>query len=616
MKLHRLFLLSFFGFIQLLCYSQIDSTAVRLNRFELLVNKVNQLQFTDSLKKAELQLNYNRLPPNEIFEKKRILSELKTIDYKDSITRANLIARAKYIKLKAVGYPVTLMTDTLFKIYTGIGATTPKERSLNISNRIKRLYDDDLFKPDSLITIRSENSFDIIYGDLIIASLSEPEALINNSTIEVLAKDYAAKIKDVITAQKDKNSILKLLLRIGMIILVIAGIGSLIWLIGKGHIRTVVYISKRKDKWLKSLVYKDYTFLTADQELKLIFIILKLARWFFILVLLYLVLPLIFSVFPFSRGWASLLFGLVWGPLKGIFISIWEFLPKLFSILVIYFVMKYVIRFFKYVFSEIESEHLKLSGFHADWAKPTYGIVRFILYAFTFVLIFPYLPGSNSQVFKGVSVFLGVLFSLGSSSAIANMVAGLVITYMRPFKIGDRIKIGETTGDVIEKNMLVTRLRTIKNEEITIPNSAVLSGNTINYTSISQSNGLIIHSTVTIGYDVQWKDMHRALIDAALRTDLILKDPEPFVLQTSLDDFYVSYQINGYTHEPARQASIYSKLHENIQDVCSERGIEILSPHYRAARDGNATAIPPGYLPADYVAPGFNIKLDNNAKKE
>ena len=195
------------------------------------------------------------------------------------------------------------------------------------------------------------------------------------------------------------------------------------------------------------------------------------------------------------------------------------------------------------------------------------------------------------------------------------MVAGLVITYMRPFKIGDRIKIGDITGDVIEKNMLVTRVRTIKNEEITIPNSSVLSGNTINYSSISKTEGLIIHTTVTIGYDIPWKDMHQALIDAALKTDMILKQPKPFVLQTSLDDFYVSYQINAYTKEPASQAQIYSELHKNIQDVCNERGLEILSPHYRSERDGNMTTIPADYLPEDYKAPEFNVKLNTGNKK-
>ncbi|MBK6967285.1 MAG: mechanosensitive ion channel family protein [Bacteroidales bacterium] len=226
------------------------------------------------------------------------------------------------------------------------------------------------------------------------------------------------------------------------------------------------------------------------------------------------------------------------------------------------------------------------------------------------VLIFPYLPGSGSPAFQGISVFIGVLFSLGSSSAIANMVAGMVITYMRPFKIGDRVKIGEITGDVMEKNMLVTRIRTVKNEDVTVPNSTVLLNSTTNYsTNASTGNsGLIIHTTVTIGYDAPWKEVHKTLIDAALLTDLILKNPQPFVLQTSLDDFYVSYQLNAYTKEANRQAMVYSDLHQNIQDCFNEAGIEIMSPHYRAQREGNMTTIPGDYLEKNYEAPAFRIK--------
>ena len=368
-------------------------------------------------------------------------------------------------------------------------------------------------------------------------------------------------------------------------------------------------IDANRNKWLKDLSYKDYTFLTADQEMQVILLLIKVLRWFAYALFLYISLPIIFSIFPFSRHWADALFQLIWSPFKGVLIAFWDYLPNLFTILVIYLVMKYVIRFVRYIFREIEAEKLKLSGFHADWAMPTYTIVRFLLYAFMFVLIFPYLPGSDSDIFKGVSVFIGVLFSLGSSSAIANMIAGLVITYMRPFKIGDRIKIGEVTGDVIEKTILVTRVKTTKNEVITIPNSTVLTGNTTNYSIQAQERGLIIYTTVTIGYDVPWKDMHQALIDAALRTDMLLDEPKPFVLQTSLDDFYVSYQINAYTQEAGRQAFIYSNLHQNIQDVCNERGIEILSPHYRAARDGNTTTIPADYLPKDYKAPPFHVSL-------
>jgi small-conductance mechanosensitive channel len=591
------------------CLAQEDSTAILLDEFQVLLRQLEQNRFADSLRKIELMDQYSRLAPSQNFEKERIQADFKTIEIKDSLRKIDMLMRARYLKESAVGYPVTLLNDTLFLIYTKIGSSTPKERALNISKRIKTLYEDDFFNSDSIIITESENNTDLVYKELIIVSISQLDALINNSTKEELAGNYVKKIKSVILKEKEKTTLLKLLLRIGLMIVVIVVIGMLVWLIGKGHIRTEKFINEKKDKWLKDLSYKDYTFMTAEQELKLIRFFLKIIKWFFIVVLLYLVLPLVFSIFPFTRGWGNLLFGLVWSPFKGVLISVWDYLPNLFSILVIYFVMKYLIRFVKYIFSEIESGKLKISGFYQDWARPTYGIVRFLLYAFMFVLIFPYLPGSDSSIFKGVSVFIGVLFSLGSTSAIANMVAGLVITFMRPFKIGDRIKVGETTGDVIEKTMLVTRLKTIKNEEITIPNSAILSGNTTNYSSMSKDYGLIIHTTVTIGYDVPWNSVHQALIEAALRTETIMKEPAPFVLQTSLDDFYVSYQINAHTQEPGNQAFIYSELHRNIQDVCNEKGIEIMSPHYRSERDGNMTTIPENYLPKAYKTPGFNIRL-------
>jgi small-conductance mechanosensitive channel len=302
-------------------------------------------------------------------------------------------------------------------------------------------------------------------------------------------------------------------------------------------------------------------------------------------------------------------------PAKAVVQGVVGYLPNLFTVIVIYFFTRYAIKGVKYLANEVEAGNLPITGFYSDWARPTYNIIKFLLYAFMLIVVFPYLPGSGSPAFQGVSVFLGILFSLGSSSAIGNMVAGLVITYMRPFKIGDRVKIGEITGDVIEKTMLVTRIRTIKNEEITVPNASVLSSHTINYTAGAEKTGIIIHSTVTIGYDVPWKNTHRALIDAALRTDLILNEPHPFVLQTSLEDFYVAYQINAYTRHPSSQAKIYSDLHQNIQDSFKEAGIEIMSPHYRANRDGSMTTIPEDFLPQDYKAADFNINSNTGSNK-
>jgi small-conductance mechanosensitive channel len=491
-----------------------------------------------------------------------MFKQLKSIEENEKSRIEDKKATIESLRSTTKGYPVIgAMKDTLFLIYSKIGASTPKERAINTSRKIESLYEDDFLNVDSIQVTKSEHTFDIVYDDIIMMSISENDALWYSKSKLELAQSFKETIKNSIVKAKRENSWLKLIARIGLVILVIAVAWGLIWIIGKGYSRLLLFINNKKDKWLKDLSYKDYTFLTAEQELQVVLFLVKIFRWFVFAVLLYSTLPIIFSIFPFSRDWADALFHLIWSPFKGVLIAVWEYLPNLFSILVIYFVIKYVIRFMRYIFHEIEAEKLKISEFHADWAMPTYSIVRFLLYAFMFILIFPYLPGSDSNIFKGVSLFIGVLFSLGSSSAIANMIAGLVITYMRPFKIGDRIKIGDVTGDVVEKTLLVTRVRTIKNEVITIPNSSVLNGNTTNYSSEATETGLIIHTTVTIGYDVPWKNMHQALIDAALRTDLIIDEPKPFVLQTSLDDFYVSYQINAYTREAGKQALIYSNLH-------------------------------------------------------
>ncbi len=558
----------------------------------------------DALSQTDIQLYYNKL---EEIEKKLIADSLQRVEIERKINSLDTLKKsnsqhqqfakekAKIDSLRAFtkGYPVQgLVYDTLFHIYAKIGESTPQQRANNISQRIKELYKDDFLKIDSIKPYMTDNLVGIVYGEVLIMGISEIDAIWAKGTPEDLAQKYTEKIKNSIRNAEVNYSLSKILKRISLILLILVGAWLLLWLIGKSFKRAHKVIDSNKDKWLKNLSYKDYTFLSAKQEYRALLFISKVLKWFLIAIILYIAIPLLFSIFPFTRGWSATLFKLIWSPFRSIFTSIWAYLPNLFSILAIYFVMKYFIRFVKYFFSEIEREKLKLSGFHADWAMPTFSIVRFILYAFTFVVIFPFLPGSDSPIFRGVSVFVGILISLGSSSAIANIVAGLAITYMRPFKIGDRIKIGEISGDVLEKTLLVTRIKTIKNEIVTIPNSTILTGNTTNYTALSETDGLIIHTTLTIGYDVPWDNVHEALIEAAQKTKMILKNPKPFVQQTSLDDFYVAYQLNAYINESSKQAAIYSNLHQHIQDVFNEKKIEILSPHYRAQRDGNMTTIP------------------------
>jgi len=590
-----------------------DSSTNLIPDISALLRNVEEQRINDSIQKEELKAQLISLKSTDKTQIEELQTKLKEIEDKENRNLEEKKQQIEFLKKSTKGYPVVgVLGDTLFHIYSKRGELSAKDRAEILTKKIHELYKDDYFNTDSLKVFETADNYTIQYGKTIVLSLNETDALWHDKNLSELGNEYKIKIADSIKKAKYENSLSRTLIRTGLVLLVILLTWLLIWLIRLGNRRLMNSINSNKEKWLKKLAYKDYTFLNEEQKYQIILFITKLLRWFVYIVLIYISLSAIFSIFPITRGWADKLIQYILSPLKSIFIGIWNYLPNLFSILAIYFVMKYFIKFVKYIFTEIDSEKLKVSGFHADWAMPTFSIVKFLLYAFMFVLIFPFLPGSDSNIFKGVSVFIGVLFSLGSHSSIANVVAGLVITYMRPFKVGDRIKIGDVTGDVIEKTLLVTRLRTPKNEEVTIPNSSVLSGNTVNYSTMARTVGLIIHTTVTIGYDVPWKKMHQALLNAADRTEAILKEPKPFVLQTSLDDFYVSYQINGYTRETNRFNRIYSSLHQNIQDCCNEMGIEIMSPHYRAQRDGNNTTIPADYLPADYKAPGFNVNIENN----
>ena len=455
-----------------------------LEEYKQKFEQIEQQRLKDSVRKAELEKRIEALNISDLTTRQYLQKQLTDIERGE----AQLLNKKKKsidsLRTTAVAYPVVVGgTDTIYHIYTKLGASTPRERADNISKKIKLLVEDDFFRPDSLLVIPAENAHDIVYGEIIVASISETDAMWYDSDSKTLANSLRENILLTVQKAKDEKSVLKLLKRIGLVLLVLILAVFLFRIIRFGFRKALEFIDLKKDKWLRKLAYKDYTFLTEEQELSILFFLFKIFRWFVYAILLYITLPIIFSIFPFTKGWADTLFGLIWSPFKVVLIAVWEYLPNLFSILVIYIVMKYFIRFVKYIFSEIESGNLKISGFHADWAMPTYSILRFLLYAFMFIMIFPYLPGSDSDIFKGVSVFMGVLFSLGSSSAIANIVAGLVITYMRPFKIGDRIHIGDATGIVLEKTLLVTRMRNIRNEIITIPNSSLLTGNTVNYST-------------------------------------------------------------------------------------------------------------------------------------
>lgn len=346
---------------------------------------------------------------------------------------------------------------------------------------------------------------------------------------------------------------------------------------------------------IKGLSLKNYQFLTPEYSAKLIVGGFKIIRFLLLLIVFYFWLPLLFSIFPWTKDISDALIGYTIDPLKTLGIAFVNYLPSLFFIAIVFVIVRYINKVIKFFAKEITNERLKIDGFYKEWAKPTSIIIKLIVYVFALVLVFPYLPGSDSPAFQGVSIFMGVLLSLGSTGFVANAVGGLMIIYMRPFIIGDVVKIGDNVGTVISKGMLVTRLNTPKNEEISVPNKMVVEHQIVNYSSEEKGAGVFMHTTVTIGYDVEWRLVHQVMIDAANRTEDILDEPKPFVLQTALNDFSVAYELNAYSKNPAKMGAIYSELHQNLQDCFNENGIEILSPHYRVERVINESTIPEKY---------------------
>lgn len=596
----------------------VDSiNSVLLHNFNIKRIEVENQRISDSIKRVALEEQFQALKANDNLKKEKLQKQLYELSSKDSIRLTEKKARINSLRLTAKSFPVIgFLNDTLFFIYSKLGSFSAQDRAEAISTRIKKLADSYHFKPDSLKISETETTIDLVFGETTIMSISENDAIWNNANKFELAKKYHDLISLEVIKYKKETSISTLAKEIGLAIIILVILGTLISYLNKLFKWTAIKIRIQEEKKIKGIKIRNYTLFDAKRQVEALLTVNGFLKWVFILFLIYIALPILFGLFPWTKNFADTLLSYILNPLKNIAIGFWNYLPDLFTLIVIVVVFKYVLKGIHFLKNEIEKGNLSIPGFYADWANPTYQIIRVITIAFMFVVIWRYLPGSNSPVFQGVSVFLGVLFTFGSSGSLSNIVAGLVLTYMRLFKIGDRVKIGEITGDVIEKSLLVTRIRTIKNEIISIPNSTVMNSHTINYSSDTIENGLILHTTVTIGYDVPWREMHKALINAANRTDLLLKEPKPFVLQTSLDDFYVSYQINAYTKEANKQATIYSQLHQNIQDCCNEAGIEILSPHYRAARDGNMTTIPGNYLSKDYQAPKFGMQITKDPKTE
>jgi small-conductance mechanosensitive channel len=505
------------------------------------------------------------------------------------------------------GVPVTYRGRELWRIRTPLGPFSAEQRARSIGERLDQLVHDPSVNPDDLVMEHTAVASRMLHRGRILGMITDEDAAAARLPRREYAERMLADVKSVISetrAEFTAGAIGRSLLGAVLATLVLAALAAILASLFRRSLRALqrwgAQPSQRAPEVrLPRLAQRQMALLGAP--------LLRLVRLVSFVSLALIWLEVVLAALPWTRPYARRVMDYVEEPIRFAAQGFLDALPDFFYLFVIALIAHYVLRVVRFFFLEVERGSIRFPNFPAEWAPPTYRLVRVLLVALAIVAAYPYIPGSSSPAFQGISVFLGLLISLSSSAAIGNIVSGTVLTYTGGFRLGDRVRIGDTTGDIVETSMLVTKIRTIKNVVVSIPNAIVLSSPMVNYSALARQDGLILHTGVTIGYDAPWRQVHELLLAAARRTPGIVESPAPFVLQTALNDFYVAYEINAYTREPRRMVEIYSDLHANIQDAFNEAGVEIMSPHYASLRDGNTIAIPDGYLAPDYEARAFRI---------
>ncbi|WP_075603627.1 mechanosensitive ion channel family protein [Saccharicrinis aurantiacus] len=501
--------------------------------------------------------------------------------------------RINKLKANKEAFPVVIEGDTVFNIYEKGSSSSIAQHAHFCANRFNTILKHDIFYKDSLTVADSLNYILIKYGHITLTEFSEITKEKLKASKADISKGYIKKISAYLDKAQPKLlrvKIIKAVLFAALFILLFIGLKRLfIW---------TKKLIKRNDKYIYKLtrLFKMYRLKEEDKE-NAINSLIKVITWvyyFTVGFLIYVMLPAFLSIFHYTSEVGEQVFGYIIDPFFDFLQVFIAYIPTLIKIIIILIIFRAFLKLLNFFFNELKGGNINIKGFYKEWATPTSNIIKFILYAFLLTIIFPLLPGSGSEVFKGVTVFVGLLLSLGSTSVISNGLSGIIMTYMRPFKLGDRIEVDTITGIVVQKNLLITRVRTPKNVIITIPNSKILSGHSKNYTTAAERSNLIIHCTITIGYDVDWRIVHQLLLSAAKNTNGVIEQSgkESFVLQKSLDDFYVAYEINAYIAQADKYIGIQSELYRNILDAFNKADVEIMSPHYQSIRDGSDITIP------------------------
>jgi small-conductance mechanosensitive channel len=504
--------------------------------------------------------------------------------------------------------PVLVGGEPVLWIAAGLGPYSAQFRAARVEQRLDEVVHDRTVRDLTVTVVEIDSSSELRVGQRLLMVVTDQDAASVHAPRTSIAQQYAHSLEAALRAERQRYSAAALIRGATLTVVSTALFASFVWLLLRISASMRRSLRQRLARRLFSsrLVADDVV--SSDKIERTLEHTGAAVRLLLILFVFNAYLTYVLGLFPWTRAASHQLFRYALTPVRAFGTAFVDYLPNLLFLAVVVVAVYLAIRVVSLVFRQIERGRLVFETFPSEWAVPTYKIVRALLIAFGLVMAFPYLPASKSPAFTGVSVFVGVLVSLASSSALSNIIAGTVLTYTGAFRLGDRVRVADTVGDIIEAALLATRIRTIKNEEVTIPNSLVLGSAVTNYTRESQTRGLILHTTVTIGYDAPWRQVHALLIDAAQGTPGVLASPEPFVWQTSLNDFYVTYEVNVYTATPHMMPETYAALHARIQDAFFAAGVEIMSPHYASIRDGNTIAIPAAFRPPDYRARSFRVQ--------
>lgn len=489
------------------------------------------------------------------------------------------------------GVPVKLDGQEVFRLYGGyVGTMSVQERRARAEAILLRLADDPFYS-ESMLTLRSaDEGAWIDYRGEPVALVDRTSPHLRGRSPEFRAAEIIDAVEQAIGHYRERREPAEWTRSILLLLGATLALALAIRLVLVAQRRLSAHL---EDRGRSGRVLGGDVIRLGDSVRFAAFEVrvLRLVRVVVVVVLVLVYLQVAFAIVPLTRGYALRVIQYLLDPLRVIWQSLLANVGNLFFVAVMVVVARLTLRLLRMLFGEVSRGSLSLPGVTQERALPLYKIMRIAVVAITAVVVYPYIPGSNSAAFEGISLFAGALFTLGASSTAGNFIGGIVLVFSGAFRVGDRVRIGDVTGDVEESTLVLTRVRTPKNELVTLANSTVLAQSFVNYSALARRQGVIVHTRVALGYNVPWRTIHELLLRAAQRTDGIVEQPAPFVLQTSLDDFHVSYEINAYTRQANAMRHILSELHQNIQDAFGQAGVEILSPTYAALRDGNVSTV-------------------------